>query len=224
MAGTNETWAKVDEYFSSLFVQHDDALDQALSASADAGLPSINVAPNQGKLLQLLVRVCGAQRVLEIGTLGGYSTIWMARGLPAPGTLTTLEVDARHASVARENFKRARIDGMVELREGAALDSLRALVNEKVAPFDFIFIDADKANIPHYFTWSLQLSRVGTIIVVDNVVREGEVANAASTDASVVGVRKFSEMAAVESRVSVTAVQTVGVKGYDGFAIMRVER
>jgi predicted O-methyltransferase YrrM len=223
MAEKNAIWTDVDEYFSALFVPQDEALLAALASSVEAGLPPINVAPNQGKFLQLLVRISGAQRILEIGTLGGYSTIWMARALPARGTLITLELDPTHANVARQNFKHAGVDDIVQLREGAALDSLRQLVNEKVTPFDFIFIDADKANIPEYFALSLQLSRIGTTIVVDNVVRDGEVANSASTDINVIGVREFSEMAAREHRVSVTALQTVGSKGYDGFALMRVE-
>ena len=217
-----ERWATVDEYFSKLFIQPDKALSQALTASTHAGLPEIAVAPNQGKLLQLLVRMSNAKRVLEIGTLGGYSTIWMARALPNDGVLITLELDQKHADVARANFKNAGVDKTVMLRQGAALDSMRQMIAEKAEPFDLIFIDADKANIPYYFTMSLTMSHIGTVIIVDNVVREGEVINEHSTDASVIGVRAFNKLVAAEPRVSATALQTVGVKGYDGFVIMQV--
>jgi predicted O-methyltransferase YrrM len=219
---SSETWTGVDEYFSSLFVGSDSALSLALSASTEAGLPEIAVAPNQGKLLHLLVRMCGARRVLEIGTLGGYSTIWMARGLPHNGHLVTLELDESHAKVAQRNFLRAGVEKLVELRRASAINSLQELVTERVDPFDFVFIDADKANIPRYFEFALKLTRVGSVIVVDNVVRDGNVIDAASTDASVVGVRRFNEIVAMEPRVSATALQTVGSKGYDGFAIMLV--
>ncbi|MBC8090233.1 MAG: O-methyltransferase [Phycisphaerae bacterium] len=217
-----ETWTNVDEYFSSLFVGTDAALSLALSASTDAGLPEIAVAPNQGKLLHLLVRMSGAKRVLEIGTLGGYSTIWMARALPKNGQLVTLELDETHAKVAQANFERAGLEKVIELRRAAAVNSLQELLIEGVAPFDFVFIDADKANIPRYFEFALKLTRVGSVIIVDNVVRDGKVVDAASTDASIVGVRKFNEMVAMEPRVSATALQTVGTKGYDGLAIMLV--
>lgn len=215
-------WVAVDDYFAGLFVRPDEALTATLASSAAAGLPEIAVAPNQGKLLHLLVRMNHASRILEIGTLGGYSTIWMARALPTGGKLVTLELDTHHAAVARRNFQTAQVAHVVELREGAALDSLKALVAENVAPFDLIFIDADKANIPHYFTFAMALAREGTVVIVDNVVRNGEVANASSTDAAVIGVRTFNEMVATEPRVSATALQTVGAKGYDGLAILLV--
>ena len=223
MSDTNsQPWAAVDEYFSKLFIQPDQALSDALTSSTKAGLPEINVAPNQGKLLQLLVSMCNAKRVLEVGTLGGYSTIWMARALPPDGVLITLELDQKHADVARANFRNAGVDNVVTLRQGAARDTMQQLINENVAPFDLIFIDADKMNIPHYFAMSLALSRVGSIIIVDNVVRKGEVINEHTTDANVIGVRQFNELAAAERRVSATALQTVGVKGYDGLVIMQV--
>lgn len=222
MSNANQLWTDVDRYYSDLFVAPDSALNDALAASAAAGLPDIAVAPNQGKLLNLLVRMSRARRVLEVGTLGGYSTIWMGRALPASGRLVTLELDAKHAAVARANFKNAGLSDKVELREGTALQSLQNLINEGGEPFDFVFIDADKANIPSYFAMSLQLTRVGSVIIVDNVVREGNVIDANSRDASVKGVRRFNQLAAAEARVSVTALQTVGVKGHDGFAIMLV--
>jgi predicted O-methyltransferase YrrM len=215
-------WTDVDHYFAALWVAPDDTLSAAIDASRNAGLPDIAVAPNMGKMLQMLVRMNRTRRVLEIGTLGGYSTIWMARGIAPGGQVITLELNAAHARVARANFRRAGVADIVTLREGPALVSLEQMTHEEGAPFDFIFIDADKANIPHYFMWALELSRAGTVIVVDNVVREGEVANAASTDASVVGVRQFNELVAREPRVSATAVQTVGTKGYDGFAMLLV--
>lgn len=217
-----ETWTNVDEYFSALFVGTDTALSLALSTSTDAGLPEIAVSPNQGKLLHLLVRMCGAKRILEIGTLGGYSTIWMARALPQNGRLVTLELDETHAKVAQENFVRAGLGNVIELRRASAINLLQEMVTEREAPFDFVFIDADKANIPRYFEFALKLTRVGSVIVVDNVVRDGKVVDATSTDASVVGVRKFNEMASLEPRVSATALQTVGTKGYDGLVIMLV--
>jgi predicted O-methyltransferase YrrM len=163
-----------------------------------------------------------AKRILEIGTLGGYSTIWMARALPAGGKLVTLELDEKHAKVALANIANAGLRDVVELRQGAAVNSLRELINEDTAPFDFVFIDADKANIPRYFELALKLTQPGSVIIVDNVVREGAVADPASTDASVIGVRTFNDMVAAEPRVSATALQTVGVKGYDGIAIMLV--
>lgn len=222
MSDPNKLWTDVDHYFSDLFVGNDVALSNALTSSANAGLPDIAVAPNQGKLLHLLVRMGRARRVLEIGTLGGYSTIWMARALPADGSLITLELDSKHATVARANFVTAGVANKIELREGAALQSLEQLVHDRVDPFDFVFIDADKANIPGYFELSLKLTRAGSVIVVDNVVRNGGVIDANTSDASVQGVRKFNDLVAAETRVSATALQTVGVKGYDGFAIMLV--
>ena len=222
MSDSNKLWTDVDQYFAELFVGTDATLSEALAASNAAGLPDIAVAPNQGKLLHLLVRMNRAQRVLEIGTLGGYSTIWMARALPSGGRLITLELDAKHAAVARANLVSAGVADRVELREGAALASLQALVREDAAPFDFVFIDADKANIPGYFEFALQLTRRGSVIVVDNVVRNGNIIDSSSADASVQGVRRFNDMVAAERRVTATALQTVGVKGYDGFAILLV--
>ncbi len=217
-----QTWAAVDRYVDDLLVGHDAALEAALQASAKAGLPAINVAPSQGKLLNLLARVLGARAILEIGTLGGYSTIWLARALPADGRLVTLEIDATHAEVARANIARAGLSQRVQLRLGPALDTLAQLAAERAGPFDLSFIDADKPNIPAYFKWALQLSRPGSLIVVDNVVRDGAVIEAASLDASVQGVRRLNELMASEPRVSATTIQTVGAKGYDGFALALV--
>jgi predicted O-methyltransferase YrrM len=215
-------WTEVDDYFAELFVPPDPVLEAVLEASDAAGLPPINVAPNQGKLLMLLAKIKGAQRILEIGTLGGYSTIWLARGLPLDGRLVTLEADARHAKVARENIARAGLSENVDLRLGAALDTLATLVKEKTDPFDLIFIDADKPNNPRYFAFALELSRPGTLIIADNVVRDGAVAREGSRDASVEGIRRYNELMAAEPRVTATAIQTVGSKGYDGLAIALV--
>ena len=218
---TEELWTAVDRYFSELLVSADPALDEALAASAAAGLPAINVSPVQGKLLHLLARSIGARNVLEIGTLGGYSTIWLARALPDGGRLISLEADPRHAEVARANIARAGLDDRVEVRLGMALDLLPGLA-ESPEPFDFIFIDADKPNNAAYFDWALRLSRVGAIIIVDNVVRGGDVIAAASDSPTVQGVHRFLERLAAEPRVSATAIQTVGSKGYDGFAMALV--
>jgi predicted O-methyltransferase YrrM len=215
---TEELWTAVDRYFSELLISTDPALDEVLAASAAAGLPAINVSPVQGKLLHLLARAIGARNVLEIGTLGGYSTIWLARALPDGGRLISLEADPRHAEVARANIARAGLDDRVEVRLGMALDLLPGLA-ESPEPFDFIFIDADKPNNAAYFDWALRLSRVGAIIIVDNVVRGGDVVAAASDSPTVQGVHRFLERLAAEPRVSATAIQTVGSKGYDGFAI-----
>jgi predicted O-methyltransferase YrrM len=219
---TEETWTAVDRFFSDLLVNADPALDEALAASAAAGLPAINVSPVQGKLLYLLARAIGARNVLEIGTLGGYSTIWLARALPDGGRVISLEADPRHAEVARANIARAGLDDRVEVRLGLALDLLPGLAAEGGPPFDFVFIDADKPNNAAYFDWALRLSRVGSIIVVDNVVRGGDVIAAASESPTVQGVHRFLERLAAEPRVSATAIQTVGGKGYDGFAIALV--
>lgn len=215
-------WSEVDSYICDLLVPEDPILDAALAASAEAGLPSINVTPNQGKFLQLLARIQGARAILEIGTLGGYSTIWLARALPQGGRLVTLESEPRHAAVARANIARAALQGSVDVRLGPAADSLRQLSEERGGPFDFIFIDADKAGIPDYFAWSLRLSRPGSVIVVDNVVRKGAVVDPASDDPSVKGVRRFNEILSRETRVSATTLQTVGSKGYDGFTLVLV--
>jgi predicted O-methyltransferase YrrM len=212
----------VDRYLDDLLVGHDAALEAALRASEEARLPAIQVAPTQGKLLNLLARIRGARAILEIGTLAGYSTIWMARALPADGRLVTLEIDAKHAEVARGNIARAGLAQRVELRLGPALDTLAQLGAEAAGPFDLTFIDADKPNIPAYFKWALQLSRPGSLIVVDNVVRDGLVIDAGSADASVQGVRRLNELMASEPRVSATTIQTVGAKGYDGFALALV--
>jgi predicted O-methyltransferase YrrM len=221
MEGEEELWTRVDRYFGDLLVTADPALEAALAASAAAGLPAINVSPVQGKLLHLLARAIGARNVLEIGTLGGYSTIWLARALPDGGRVISLEADARHAEVARANIARAGLETKVEVRLGLALDLLPGLT-EGAEPFDFVFIDADKPNNAAYFDWALRLSRPGSIIVVDNVVRGGDVIDAASDSATVRGVHRFLERLAAEPRVSATAIQTVGSKGYDGFAIALV--
>ncbi|MSU62873.1 MAG: O-methyltransferase [Pedosphaera sp.] len=214
-----EQWTAVDRYFCDLLLAPDPTLDAVLIASSESGLPAINVAPNQGKLLHLLARIHRARTILELGTLGGYSTIWLARALPADGHLITLEADPKHAEVARANFARAGVKSLVELRLGKALETLPQLVAEGCGPFDLIFIDADKPNYPEYFQWALKLSRMGTVIIADNVVRKGAVLDPASTDANVQGARRFNEMLAAEPRVSATAIQTVGSKGHDGFAI-----
>jgi predicted O-methyltransferase YrrM len=215
-------WTNVDEYFVGLFLPTDTALDAAVTRSADADLPPIAVAPNQGKLLQLLATMQGARRILEVGTLGGYSTIWLARALPEDGHLVTLELEPRHAAVARENLDSAGFGDVVEIRIGPAATSLQGLIDERGEPFDFIFIDANKDGYPKYLELSLQLSRPGTVIVADNVVRGGEVVNASSSDELVQGVRRFLEMAAANDRIEGTAIQTVGSKGYDGFAMLVV--
>lgn len=219
---TYDRWRAVDDYIVDHLVGSDDALDAALAASVEAGLPPINVAPNQGKLLQFLARLVDARRVLEIGTLGGYSTIWLARGLADGGTVVTLEVDPAHAAVAEANFVRAGVTDQVDLRIGAALDTLPKLVGEGGAPFDLVFIDADKQSNAEYFGWSLRMTRPGSLIVVDNVVREGRLVDPADEGADVEGTRRLYERMANEPAVSATAVQTVGVKGYDGFAVALV--
>ena len=217
-----DRWTKVDGYYAGLWAPPDPALEGALEASREAGLPPINVAPNQGKLLHLLARVVGARAILEIGTLGGYSTIWLARALGPGGRLVSLEVDVKHAEVARANLARADLADRVEVRLGRAFDSLGALVAEQAGPFDLVFIDADKESIPAYFGWALKLTRAGSLIVVDNVVRGGAIADAGSRDPSIVGLRRFNEMVAAEPRVTAAAIQTVGAKGYDGLAIVLV--
>src|SRR6266850_615381 len=216
---SSRLWHEVDSYITDTLVQPDAALQAALAASDAAGLPQISVSPAHGKLLWLLARVVGAKRILEIGTLGGYSTIWLARGLAAGGRLVTLEALEKHAAVARANIARASLSSVVEIRVGQALATL-PLIND--GPFDLTFIDADKQNNAEYFTWALKLSRPGSLIVVDNVVREGAVIDARSRDASVQGVRRLNQLIAAERRVAATAVQTVGSKGYDGFAVALV--
>ena len=214
-----EQWTAVDEYINGVMVGSDAALEAALKSSSDAGLPAINVTPAQGKLLYLLARMQKAQSVLEIGTLGGYSTIWLGRAVAPKGKVITLEIDPKHAAVARENVARAGLRDVVDVRLGRALDTLATLPG----PLDFFFIDADKPAIPDYFQAALKLSRPGSVIVVDNVVRQGEVADASSKDANVQGVRRFNEMLKKERRVSATTIQTVGAKGYDGFTLAYVQ-
>jgi len=212
-------WTKVDGYFGDLLVPSDETTNAALKANKQAGLPAIDITRLQGKFLEFLVRVSGARQILEIGTLGGYSTIWLARALPEGGHLVTLELDHHHARVARGNFRNSGVEERVDLRLGTAIDSLAAMVKGGAEPFDLIFIDADKQGYPQYLEWALKLSHAGTVIVADNVVREGKVIDAASSDENVQGVRRFTEMLAAEPRLSATVLQTVGVKGYDGFAL-----
>ena len=219
---SEKLWSSVDEYLVSLFVPSDGDLDEALADSTAAGLPPISVAPNQGKFLELLARMQRSRRILEIGTLGGYSTIWLARALPRDGHLVTLELEPVHAEVARKNIDRAGLALVVEIQVGPAAASLEHLIDSKVEPFDFIFIDADKEGYPNYLELSLRLSRPGTVIVADNVVRDGEIVNTTSTDERVKGARTFLELAAADDRVEGTAVQTVGSKSYDGFALLVV--
>jgi predicted O-methyltransferase YrrM len=217
-----EQWTAVDRYLAELLVPSDPALEEALRASAAAGLPAINVAPNQGRLLQLLATIAGAAKILEIGTLGGYSTICLGRALPAGGRLLSLELSPRHAEVARANLAGAGLADRVEVRVGRALEILPELEKEGAGPFDFVFIDADKPSTADYVRWAVRLSRPGTVIVVDNIVRNGGVIDAGSADANVQGVRRANEAIASEPRLLAAAVQTVGVKGYDGFAIALV--
>ena len=217
---SQDLWNAIDQYVTDQVVHEDDVLRGATRATVASGLPQIAVAPNQGKLLYLLARMLGAKRILEIGTLAGYSTIWLARGVARGGTVITLEKDEKHASVARENFKRARLGKVIDLRVGQALDTLPQL--PRSPRFDLVFIDADKANIPDYFGWALKLTRKGSLIIVDNVVREGAILDANSDDANVQGVRRLNEMIAREERVGATTIQTVGSKGHDGLTIALV--
>ena len=219
---SQEQWTSVDRYFSDQLVPHDPALEAALKASADAGLPPINVSPTQGRLLHLLARLQGARKILEIGTLGGYSTIWLARALPPEGCLISLELEASYAEVARKNVARADLEKLVTIRVGPASETLAQLFSEKTAPFDFIFIDADKASYPKYFEWAMKFSRPGTLIVADNVVRKGALLDSNSNDANVQGMRRLLNIIAADRRVSATGIQTVGSKGYDGFVLARV--
>jgi predicted O-methyltransferase YrrM len=216
------TWAAVDDYFTSLILQPDTVLDNALQASVKASLPAINVTPTQGKLLHLLARIHHARTILEIGTLGGYSTIWLARALPSDGELVTLELEPKNAEVALSNITQAGLDHIVEIRIGRAVETLVKLETEGHGPFDMIFIDADKPSNPEYFAWALKFSRPGSVIIIDNVVRDGKVADPNSEDPSVRGVQRVMEIISAEPRVSCTAIQTVGGKGYDGFAIALV--
>jgi len=222
---TQQLWTSVDEYLGSLFLPSDPALDAAVAASHAAGLPTIAVSPTQGKLLYLLALARQAKSILEIGTLGGYSTIWLARALPPEGRLVTLEIDATHAEVARANIARAGLGAQVDVRLGPAIETLPRLASEGVGPFDLVFIDADKPGYPHYWPWALRLSRRGTLIIADNVVRDGAVADAGSADANVQGVRRYLDCVAAEPGVTGTVIQTVGVKGYDGlsFAVVTAD-
>jgi predicted O-methyltransferase YrrM len=219
MPEQSEVWTAVDDYITGLVVQPDAALNAAVDATAAAGMPAIAVSAPQGKLLNLLARLASARRILELGTLGGYSTIWMARALPADGHLVSLEADPRHAEVARADLAGAGVDHLVEVRVGPALETLPKLAEEGVGPFDLIFVDADKANIPEYFDWSVRLARPGTAIIVDNVVRNGAILDDSGEKPDVVGVRRLHELLATDSRVDATTIQTVGAKGYDGFTL-----
>lgn len=218
-----EAWAAVDEFVGELLVPHDEALEAAVAASEAGGLPAIQVSPPQGMLLNLLARAQGAKTVLEFGTLGGYSTIWLGRALPVDGKLITLEASAEYAKVARGSIERAGLGDLVDLRVGPALDTLPILEDEGAGPFDLTFIDADKVNTPNYFAWALENSRPGSLIVADNVVRGGTLADAASDDPTIQAQRGFHENLAAEPRVSATTIQTVGSKGYDGFTIALVD-
>lgn len=217
-----DQWTAVDSYIADLFIAPDFALEAALDSSKAAGLPTINVSPAQGKLLHMLARMQGARSILELGTLGGYSTIWLARALPPAGHLLSLEIDPTRAELARANVARAGLASAVEIKLGRAEDTLQKLVNEGHAPFDLVFIDADKPGYAEYLKWSLKLSRPGTLIIADNVIRKGAVADPASNDDNVQGIRKFNELLAAEKRVTTTVIQTVGSKGYDGFALILV--
>jgi predicted O-methyltransferase YrrM len=219
----HETFRAVDEFVGSTIAPHDDVLREALAAAAAAGLPAIAVSPPQGKLLNLLARAIGARSVLEFGTLAGYSTIWLARALPADGRLVTLEHDPRHAAVARANIARAGLAALVDLRVGPALEALPGLAAEGAGPFDLVFIDADKVNTPAYFEWALDRTRPGGLIVADNVVRDGTLADASDSDPATRAQRRLHETLAGEPRVSATTIQTVGSKGYDGFLLARVQ-
>lgn len=214
-----ETWTAVDGYLAEKLIPSDPALDSAQAATAAAGMPAISVSPTQGKLLELLVMTLRAESILEIGTLGGYSTIWLARGLASGGKIITLEKEPKHADVARANIARAGFAEVVELRVGSALDLLPELASEGHEPFDLVFIDADKQNIPAYFDWAVTLAHAGSMIIVDNVVRDGDVINADTDDTSTQGVRRFFDRVSTSALVTSTAIQTVGVKGYDGFTL-----
>jgi predicted O-methyltransferase YrrM len=219
---SQDQWTAVDRYITDLFVPPDPALEAALQATADAGMPLINVAPNQGQLLHILARSIGARRILEIGTLGGYSTIWLARALPPGGRLISLEAEPKHAEVARANIARAGLAEVVEVRLGRALETLPHLAAAGAGPFDLVFIDADKPSTTAYFEWALKLTRRGSLIITDNVVRDGKVIDAATDDPNAQGVRQFNAALAAEPRVTATILQTVGSKGYDGLAFALV--
>ncbi|MGC1424001.1 MAG: O-methyltransferase [Terracidiphilus sp.] len=215
----SEIWKQVDRYFADALIAPSDGFDDALDANRTANLPAIDVTPLQGKFLEILVRATGSKRILEIGTLGGYSTLWLARAIPNNGLVVTLELEPRHAEIAQKNLEVAGLADRVELRIGPAAQTLATLVREPAAPFDFIFIDADKASYPEYLQWSLKLSRPGTLIVADNVVRDGKVIDSENPDPNIQGVRRLTEMLSAEPRLSATALQTVAGKGYDGLII-----
>jgi len=219
---TQTPWAAVDRYLEDTLLQSDPVLAAVIEASAAAGLPPIAVSPSQGKLLFMLAKAIGATRILELGTLGGYSAVWLARSLATDGRLVTVEADPKHAEVARTNFARAGVAGVVDLRIGPALEVLPQLEGEGAGPFDLVFIDADKGNYPDYLEWAIKLCRPGSLIVADNVVRDGKVVDGNSEDPSVRGVRRFMAQLATDRRVTATAIQTVGSKGYDGFAVILV--
>src|SRR6267154_1649874 len=219
---SQELWTKVEEYFAPV-VQEDEVLRAAAKDGERAGLPAIAVSANEGKLLMLVARIVGARKILEVGTLAGYSTIWLARGLSEGGKLITLEYEQKHGDVARKNIERAGLAGIVDIRVGDATKTMQELVKEGAGPFDVIFLDANKDGYPTYFEWALKLSQKGTVIIADNVVRDGRVIDGSSKDANIQGVRRLREMVAAEKRVSATAIQTVGSRGYDGFALIRVE-
>lgn len=216
---SQEIWNAVDDYVAPRLAEHDDALSGALAASTAAGLPEIAVSQLQGQMLHVLAKSVGALKILEIGTLGGYSTIWLARALPDGGRVVTLELEPHHAEVARANLQKAGVDDVVDIRVGMAIETLPQLVAEGAGPFDLVFIDADKPSGPDYLQWALKLTRPGSLIIVDNVVRNGELANAESDDEKVLGCRRLVEMLEHEPRVTSTVVQTVGTKGHDGFAM-----
>ena len=220
---SDQLWTDIDHYLASALLPEDPILEEVLKSSEASGIPAIQVSPLQGKLLMLLIQLQGAQRILEIGTLAGYSTIWLARGLPEGGSIVTLEADAHHARIAQANIAKAGFRDRVDLRVGRALKTLPVLAEENSGPFDFFFIDADKKHIPEYFDWSLKLSRPGSLIVVDNVVRDGNVVDAANREPNIEGIRRFLQRAGQDSRVETSALQTVGMKGHDGFAIARVK-
>ena len=219
---TDQRWTAVDDFITDSLFTPDPTLDAALADSEEAGLPPISVTPAQGRFLQILAQAQGATRILEVGTLGGYSTIWLARALPPGGHLITLEINAAYAAIARTNLARAGLQGVVEVRVGRALDSLSQLVAQRAAPFDLVFVDADKTNNPDYFRRAVELTRPGGLIIVDNVVRSGAIIDPGDSDPNVQGTRRVYEAMAAEPRVSATAIQTVGSKGYDGFALARV--
>ena len=219
---SEERWKAVDDYYAGVLGAADPVMEEILKASESAGLPSIQVSPLQGRMLMLMAQMAGAKRILEIGTLGGYSTIWLARALPKGGEIVTLEAEPLHAETAAANVERAGFSHMVEIKLGPAAETLAAMVQEGVRPFDFIFIDADKPGYPAYLDLAMKLSWPGTVIVADNMVRQGAVADAASEDEAVKAVRLFNEKAAADKRLTATAIQTVGAKGYDGFVLMRV--